>query len=74
MDAYPAELVSPPLALVALLGVPELHPALQEFLRAHQRPPVNAVTLADPQMAAKLFGGALALAWAAAAGREVLPC
>ena len=68
MEFYPAELVSPPLALVALLGNPELQPPLMEFLRAHQRPPVNTVGLADPQMAAKFFGealtGALQHSWA----------
>ena len=56
MDSYPADLVTPPLALVALLGTPELHAPLKDFLRVHQRPPVNSMTLEDPMGAAKFFG------------------
>ena len=33
MNFYPAELVTPPLALVALLGCPKLHAEVGEFLR-----------------------------------------
>lgn len=56
MESYPADLVTPPLALVALLGTPELHTPLKDFLRVHQRPPVNSMTLEDPMGAAKFFG------------------
>ena len=56
MEYYPQELVSPPLVLVALLGQSEIQPALQEYFRSHQKPPVNTVGLADPLLAARLFG------------------
>ena len=56
MDYYPAELVSPPLVLVALLGQSDIQPALQEYFRSHQRPPINTVGLANPLAAAGLFG------------------
>ncbi len=56
MDYYPPELVTPPLALVALLGCPELHSTVGEFLRSQHRPPINSIGLADPQSASRLFG------------------
>ena len=37
------ELMTPPLGLVALLGRPELHPALREHLRSQLRPPLESV-------------------------------
>lgn len=56
MDCYPPELVTPPLALVALLGCPELHSSVGEFLRSQHRPPINSIGLADPQSASRLLG------------------
>ncbi|KAL0042524.1 hypothetical protein WJX79_002345 [Trebouxia sp. C0005] len=56
MDYYPPELVTPPLALVALLGCPELHSTVGEFLRSQHRPPINSIGLAEPQSASRLFG------------------
>ena len=41
------ELVTPPLGLVALLGRPELHPALREPLRSQLRPPLESVGVGD---------------------------
>lgn len=56
MDYYPAELATPPLALVALLGCPDLHAIVGEFLRAAHKPPINSLGIAEPTMAARLFG------------------
>ena len=56
MEYYPSELVTPPLALVALLGCPELHSTVGEFLRSQHRPPINSIGVAEPQSAARLFG------------------
>ena len=41
------ELMTPPLGLVALLGRPELHPALREHLRSQLRPPLESVGVGD---------------------------
>ncbi len=56
MEFYPAELATPPLALVALLGCPDMHGIVGEFLRAAQKPPINSLGIAEPAMAAPLFG------------------
>ena len=40
MEAYKEEIRTPPLALVALLGRPDLQAALAEFLLKEQRPPL----------------------------------
>ena len=56
MDTYSSELVTPPLALVALLGCPEMHSTVGEFLRSQHRPPINSIGLADPHSATRLFG------------------
>lgn len=56
MNFYPSELITPPLALVALLGCPELHPEIGEFLRSQHKPPINSLGVADPWAAARLFG------------------
>ena len=56
MEFYPAELATPPLALVALLGCPDMHGIVGEFLRAAQKPPINSLGIAEPAMAARLFG------------------
>jgi hypothetical protein len=56
MNFYPAEVVTPPLALVALLGRPDLHPAAGEFLRSRHKPPINSIGVAEPASAARLFG------------------
>ena len=56
LSFYPAEVATPPLALVALLGCPGLHGAVGEFLRAAHKPPINSLGIADPAMAGRLFG------------------
>ncbi len=56
MNFYPAEVVTPPLALVALLGRPDLHAAAGEFLRSQHKPPINSIGVAEPASAARLFG------------------
>ena len=56
MNFYPPELVTPPLALVALLGCPKLHAAIGEYLRSQQKPPINSLGVAEPWAAARLFG------------------
>ena len=56
MDYYPAEVATPPLALVALLGCPGLHGIVGEFLRAAHKPPINSLGIGDPAMAARIFG------------------
>ncbi len=43
MNFYPAEVVTPPLALAALLGRPDLHAPAGEFLRSAHRPPINSI-------------------------------
>lgn len=58
MESYPAELVTPPLALVALLGSQELHAQLGEFLRSHHKPPINSMGVADPLAVGRVFGRA----------------
>ena len=56
MDFYPTELVTPPLALVALLGYPDVHSTVGEYLRSQHRPPINSIGLAEPQSAVRFFG------------------
>jgi trafficking protein particle complex subunit 11 len=56
MNFYPVELATPPLALVALLGCPEVHASVGEFLRSHHKPPINSLGVADPLTAPRLFG------------------
>jgi hypothetical protein len=56
LDFYPSEVVTPPLALVALLGCPSLHGRVGEYLRAAQKPPINSLGVADPSAAPRLFG------------------
>ena len=43
MDFIPEDMRTPPLGLVALLGMPDLHPAVREHLRSELRPPLNCV-------------------------------
>ena len=59
MDFFPPEIATPPLALVALLGCPDLHGIVGEFLRAAHKPPINSLGIAEPAMAARLFGEGL---------------
>ena len=56
MDFYPNEIATPPLALVALLGCPELHATVGEFLRAVHKPPINSLGFGDPLSAGRVFG------------------
>lgn len=56
MNFYPPELVTPPLALVALLGCSSVHSTVGEYLRSQHRPPINSIGLAEPQSAVRFFG------------------
>ncbi|GJP38052.1 hypothetical protein CLOM_g22485 [Closterium sp. NIES-68] len=55
MDAFPEELLTPPVPLVALLGVPELHVLIAQHLQA-QSPPVASVFVPDRADAAEVSG------------------
>ncbi|XP_027078431.1 uncharacterized protein [Coffea arabica] len=46
MEEYPGELRTPPVALAALVGCPELHSRITSHLHAEQ-PPINALALPD---------------------------
>ncbi|CAI9110430.1 OLC1v1010446C1 [Oldenlandia corymbosa var. corymbosa] len=46
MEEFPGELRTPPVALVALVGFPELHAPITAHLHAEQ-PPINALALPD---------------------------
>lgn len=55
MEEYPEELLTPPVPLVALLGVPQLHAQMAEFL-ASQQPAMAALSIPDPSDAGVLGG------------------
>lgn len=61
LEYYASEVVTPPLALVALLGCPALHGRVGEYLRAAQKPPINSLGVAEPAAAPRLFGALLTL-------------
>ncbi|KAK3158910.1 hypothetical protein QOZ80_2AG0143270 [Eleusine coracana subsp. coracana] len=46
MEDYPEELRTPPLALVSIVGCPELHPSISAALSS-QQPPMNTLALPD---------------------------
>eukprot|EP01018_Ginkgo_biloba_P032269 Gb_22022 [translate_table: standard] len=46
MEDYPEELRTPPVALVSLVGVSELHSTISNFLHSEQ-PPINTLALPD---------------------------
>lgn len=46
MEEYPEELRTPPVALAALVGCPELHSSITAHLHGEQ-PPINALALPD---------------------------
>ncbi|KAI8541026.1 hypothetical protein RHMOL_Rhmol08G0030600 [Rhododendron molle] len=46
MEEYPEELRTPPVALVAVVGCPELHTAISTHLHSEQ-PPINTLALPD---------------------------
>lgn len=56
MEAYPPELTSPPLPLVALIGAPELLPPIADYLRTQHAPRLNALGIPDAHSAAGAFG------------------
>lgn len=80
MEQYPSELTSPPVPLVALIGKPELHPALGDFLRSQNVPRVHSIGIPDAHSTAGTFGAqamADAPAWRMAAACQYnseLPC
>lgn len=45
MESYRDEIRTPPLALVALLGRPDLQPVLSDFLLKEHRPPLAAYVM-----------------------------
>ena len=55
MNAFPPELSTPPLPLVALLGVPPAADAVVSHLRTGRRPPLTSVVAVDAGAAARLF-------------------
>lgn len=46
MEEYPEEMRTPPVALVSLVGCPELHPSISTHLHSDQ-PPINTLALPD---------------------------
>ena len=57
MDAsYPPELTSPPVPLVALLGRPDLHLLIGDYLRNQNVPRIVAIGLPDPLQAPAKYG------------------
>lgn len=56
MEAYPAELTSPPVPLVALCGPKELLHPLGDYLRTQHVPRINAVGVEDAHSVASKFG------------------
>ncbi|KAM7519940.1 hypothetical protein LguiB_018902 [Lonicera macranthoides] len=46
MEEYPEEMRTPPVALVSLVGCPELHPLISTHLHSDQ-PPINTLALPD---------------------------
>lgn len=56
MEFYPAELATPPLALVALLGLPDLHSKIGNYLRSNHRPPINSISIPETSGAGRVFG------------------
>ncbi|EFN58956.1 hypothetical protein CHLNCDRAFT_137536 [Chlorella variabilis] len=56
MEFYPAELTSPPVPLVALIGKPELHISLGDYLRSQNVPRIHSIGISDAHSAAGTFG------------------
>jgi len=73
LDFYPSEVVTPPLALVALLGCPSLHGRVGEYLRAAQKPPINSLGVAAPLRCARCACPPRTCALARAMRRKHLP-
>ncbi|XAR58082.1 hypothetical protein NMG60_11026462 [Bertholletia excelsa] len=46
MEEFPEELRTPPVALVAVVGCPELHPVISTYLHS-ENPPINTLALPD---------------------------
>lgn len=59
MNSLPPELRTPPLALIAFIGCPELHKDVGAYFNATLRPPFVSVGLAEPSepLLLRLFGG-----------------
>ena len=56
MESYGAELTSPPLPLVALIGPPEALPPLADYLRTQHAPRLQSTGVPDAHSAAGAFG------------------
>lgn len=55
MDQYPEELRTPPMPLVALVGMPDLHSTISMSLQAEQ-PPLNTLAIPDVSKVAVIGG------------------
>ena len=56
MEVYPPEPTSPPVPLVALIGRPDLHILIGDFLRTQNSPRVLSLGMPDPLQAAARLG------------------
>lgn len=56
MESYGADLTSPPLPLVALVGPPEALPPLADYLRTQHAPRLQSLGVPDAHSAAGAFG------------------
>jgi hypothetical protein len=56
MQGLPPELSSPPVQLVALVGRPDLHVAIGEFLRTQNTPRLQSIGIAEPAGLAAAIG------------------
>lgn len=54
MESVPGEYLTPPLALVALMGCEDLHPQIMEHFKL-AKPPINCLGVANPLHCDKLF-------------------
>lgn len=56
MEFYPSDLTSPPVPLVALIGKPDLHLSLGDYLRSQNVPRVHSIGIPDAHSAAGTLG------------------
>lgn len=57
MDAYPAELTSPPVPLAALVGRADRVRPLADYLRSQHAPRMHSIGVEDAHSVAGTFGG-----------------
>ena len=73
MESYGAELTSPPLPLVALIGPPELLPPLADYLRTQHAPRLQSLGVPDAHSAAGASGACGAPSAGASAPGGIAP-